>query len=289
MIATMAGDPFSPITFGARLRSVEAGAVILTETAHPPALRLPAHRHELPNLVFVLEGSFLETMQGQSHECKPGSMLLKPGGAIHEDRYGNNGARCLIVEIKAELMSLAKSLPSLFDRIEHFCSGFHSLIGGRIYNELKILDSASTVAIEGLVLELLSQSLRVKQERLRNTRQKPAWLNQAKELIEERYYTDLSLARIASIVGVHPAHLARKFRRQYGLTVGECIRKLRIQQAIHELTFSDKPVMQIALDAGFYDQSHFSHNFKKHTGQTPAELRRIHHRGRRDQDSVSSS
>ena len=277
MMETIVMDSFSPITFGARLRSVEAGAVVLTETTHPAALRLPAHRHERPNLVFVLEGSFLETTPGERHECKPGSMLVKPGGAIHEDLYGCKGARCLIVEMKPALMSIAgPSISPLLEKIDHFKDEFHSLIAGRIYNEFQIQDSASMIAIEGLVLELLAQCLRMEQEKIRSGRKKPQWLSRIKELIHERYVENLSLGRIASIIGVHPAHLARKFRMEFGLTVGQYIRKLRIQRAIRELAFTDKSVMQIALDSGFYDQSHFTHNFKKQTGQTPAEVRRFH-------------
>lgn len=278
MMNKMAVDSFSPITFGARLNTMEAGAVIVTETTHAPALKLPAHFHELPNLVFVLEGSFLETAAGQTHECRPGSMLLKPGGAIHEDRYGQTGAHCLIVEMKPALMSLTGSLTSLLKTIDHFQDGFHSLIAGRIYNEFQIQDSASPIAIEGLVLELLAQCLRMKQEKV-SGRKKSEWLSRAKDLIQERYNENLSLGRIASLVGIHPAHLARSFRMEFGLTIGQYIRKLRIQHAIRELTFTSKSVMQIALDAGFYDQSHFTHNFKKHTGQTPAALRRTHKTG----------
>jgi AraC-like DNA-binding protein len=35
------------------------------------------------------------------------------------------------------------------------------------------------------------------------------------------------------------------------------------------------------LQAGFYDQSHFTRHFRRHTGQTPGEFRRTHQRGRR--------
>ncbi len=272
----MAVDFFSPITLGATVRSVEADTVVLTETRHAPALTLPKHCHELPNLVFVLDGSFQETTADQSHECKPGSMLLKPGGAIHEDRYGRTGAYCLIVELKPALMALVGALAPLLKTIDHFRSGFHSLIAGRIYSELRIQDSASLIAIEGLVLELLAQSQRMKQERIRSEPKQSEWLSRAKELINERYDENLRLNEIASIVGIHPAHMARKFRMEFGLTIGQYIRKLRVERAIRELTFTDKSVMQIALDAGFYDQSHFTHNFKKQTGETPAALRRIH-------------
>jgi AraC family transcriptional regulator len=48
---------------------------------------------------------------------------------------------------------------------------------------------------------------------------------------------------------------------------------LRIEEACAALTTSDMPINEIALAAGFYDQSHFSNTFKKITGMTPAAWR----------------
>jgi AraC family transcriptional regulator len=101
------------------------------------------------------------------------------------------------------------------------------------------------------------------------------WLLNAKCYVEQHYRERLSLAEIASAVEVHPAHLARTFRARFGITVGSYIRRLRIEAAIEELQ-SHKPVVEIALAAGFYDQSHFHHVFKKYTGFTPAEFRLLH-------------
>jgi AraC family transcriptional regulator len=49
---------------------------------------------------------------------------------------------------------------------------------------------------------------------------------------------------------------------------------LRIEDACRRLATSDAPLVAIALDAGFADQSHFAKTFKRQTGMTPAEYRR---------------
>jgi AraC family transcriptional regulator len=95
----------------------------------------------------------------------------------------------------------------------------------------------------------------------------------ARELCHEQFAQSISLAGVAHSVGVHPAHLARMFRRHYQCTVGEYIRRLRLDHAARELTRSDRPVVDIASASGFYDQSHFTHAFKLHTGLTPTGYR----------------
>src|SRR5262245_35676700 len=97
-------------------------------------------------------------------------------------------------------------------------------------------------------------------------------------IVKEREF-QLSLRRVLIVVGRvlivvdHPVHLAREFHKYYQCTIGEYLRKLRIDFACHEVISSDSTLAEIALDAGFFDQSHFSRTFKCHTGLTPTEFR----------------
>ena len=139
----------------------------------------------------------------------------------------------------------------------------------RIYNEFSFMDECSILSIEALILELLAKTIRENAEP-----GIPLWLKRAKELMKEEFKTSPDLKRIATIAGVHPAHLARTFRKRYGCTIGEYLRQLRLEQAIKDLEQSDKSISQISQEAGFYDQSHFVRCFKKQTGMTPARYRR---------------
>jgi AraC family transcriptional regulator len=94
-------------------------------------------------------------------------------------------------------------------------------------------------------------------------------------MIVEHFSETLTLTQIAQVVGVHPVYLATAFRKKFGLTIGEFVRKLRIEHACDELIKGDLPLAAIALDAGFVDQSHFSKVFKLQVGTTPANYRRI--------------
>jgi AraC family transcriptional regulator len=98
--------------------------------------------------------------------------------------------------------------------------------------------------------------------------------------VRERLHDGLdrswSLGEIAQSAGVTADHLAREFRRHHGSSVGEYVRGLRVELACRRLAESDDPLAEIALAAGFYDQSHFTRTFKRRMGTTPAAFRALH-------------
>jgi AraC family transcriptional regulator len=133
------------------------------------------------------------------------------------------------------------------------------------------MDEAAPLAIEGLAFEILVEAARSNSRRTEP--QPPRWLKQARDLLHAEFSQNLSLPEIALAVGVHPVYLARQFRKHYHCTIGEYVRRLRVECACREITQSDTPLIEIAAAAGFYDQSHFSRTFKRLTGLTPAEYR----------------
>jgi len=106
----------------------------------------------------------------------------------------------------------------------------------------------------------------------------PRWLRQVRDLLHDEFTESPSLHDIAQAVGVHPAHLARLFRQRYHCTIGDYLRELRLERARHLLSTSNTPLAEIALSAGYSDQSHFSAALKRSTGLTPSEFRRIFRR-----------
>ena len=105
------------------------------------------------------------------------------------------------------------------------------------------------------------------------------WIQKAKNLIGERFQSPLTVSEVAELVQVHPVSLARAFRRTYHCTVGEYVRRLRIEFACQKLASSEEPLVEIALSSGFSEQSHFCRIFKRLTGLTPSQYRNNFHQG----------
>lgn len=100
------------------------------------------------------------------------------------------------------------------------------------------------------------------------------WLGEARDLLRTRTPAPLSLGELAAAVGVHPVHLARSFRREFGMTVSQYSRALRLDWAAAQLA-GEAPLARIALEAGFADQSHFTRAFRGYTGMTPGRYRKL--------------
>jgi AraC family transcriptional regulator len=98
-------------------------------------------------------------------------------------------------------------------------------------------------------------------------------------LIRERFSEGLTLDDISAAAGVHPVHISRAFRRHHRCTVGDYVRRLRVEYASRHMLTSKETLLEIATAAGFSDQSHFSRVFKRQMGMTPTQYQKTH-RGR---------
>ena len=80
---------------------------------------------------------------------------------------------------------------------------------------------------------------------------------------------------LSAMAELSPYQLDRRMQQIFGLTTGQWVLKQRIDYARFELSETDKPLAEIALDSGYEDQSAFSRQFKKATGLTPSQVRRL--------------
>lgn len=241
----------------------------LSECVYPAGMSLSPHRHLHAYLSFVLSGSYKEKYGDRECVCTAGALRFLPPEELHENQF-DTSVRCLLVNIEPlALDRLGDHAPVL--RTPGEVSGLaSSWLANRMYREFLATDDIAPLAMEGVLLEILAESARVIGECGANA---PIWLRRVREALEDSYLLAPSLAELAAIGGVHPVHLSREFRKHYDTTIGEFIRKRRIEHACHLLANSDKPLSEIALMCGFSDQSHFCAMFKSHTSLTPAKFR----------------
>ncbi|HLK55180.1 MAG TPA: AraC family transcriptional regulator, partial [Chthonomonadaceae bacterium] len=102
----------------------------------------------------------------------------------------------------------------------------------------------------------------------------PAWLRQAREFLHAHFTEEVSIGAIAAAVNVHPSHLMRGFRKHYQMSIGDYVRKLRIEYACSLLSHSDLFPAQVGYTVGFAQQSHFCRTFKALVGMTPTEYQK---------------
>ena len=88
--------------------------------------------------------------------------------------------------------------------------------------------------------------------------------------------SDFNVEALADIVGMSRAQLHRRVKEATGITVGEFIRNLRLQQAARMLEKGDNTVQQVAWAVGFSNPTHFSAAFKRYFGVSPMEYMNKH-------------
>jgi AraC-like DNA-binding protein len=84
-----------------------------------------------------------------------------------------------------------------------------------------------------------------------------------------------SVEELATIAGMSVYQLDRRMRRVFGLKTGQWVLKSRIGYASAILIDTDTPVADVAIEAGYVDQSSFSRQFRRSTGLTPSEYRKL--------------
>ena len=252
-------------------KSLKVSDFILTEASYEARSRLPSHAHERSYFCFVLHGTYTERYARQEILCKPATVTFRASDEPHEALLHDVDSRVFVVEISPRWIETLRADSLSLKSAHGFCGGAAPRLCASLNREFHKTDTAAKLAIEGLAIELLADASRQSNTKIRTA---PPWLKQARELIVDHFPATLPLTEIAAAVGVHPVYLATAFREKFGITIGEFVRRLRIEHACKELSKGDLPLVTIALQAGFVDQSHFSKVFKLYVGTTPARYRR---------------
>jgi AraC family transcriptional regulator len=177
------------------------------------------------------------------------------------------------VHIKPRWLDYIGEKPEVLYRPAYFYGGLPVCLAARLFREYRRGDSASLLAMEGLTLEMIAAASN--EDVGRREFKSPPWLDRTREFLHAEFARNLTIENIAKVAGVHPSHLARSFREQVGYTIGEYVRRLRVEFASQHLSSTDAPLGEIAAAAGFSDQSHLSRTFKTYFGVTPGEYRKI--------------
>lgn len=257
--------------YGETKRKRKIRGFTLAETIYPPLLCIPRHSHEDAYFCLVLRGSYSEVYGSKSRTCSPFTLAFHPQAEVHSENFGGSEVCSFNVGIEHSCMDHVREYSRVLEHPAHLQGGTTGMLAMRLYNEFRHMDEVSPLAIEGLVLELVAEASRRADGKFR--RKPQTWLRQVRDLLHARFAENLPLSEIAMEVGFHPAHIAREFRRSFQCTIGEYVRQLRVEYACRSLVETSMPLMSVALDAGFFDQSHFCRVFRELTGVTPREYR----------------
>jgi AraC family transcriptional regulator len=258
--------------FGRFQTEAEAGGFTLAHIDADPHRDVQRHTHDAAHFIFVTRGPYVTSAAGAPDVCIAPLLVYNPPGTTHRDRFqrrsdGGFDGKFLSISVAPERWkSIAEAVPLA----ERAMTVNANALAMRLVRELASWEPSSVLVAEGICLELLAGVARTREYESGGVGLRtPKWLSVAREMLRDG---SPSIAEIAQTCGVHPVHLARTFRRFFGCSPGAYLRRARVERAAGMLR-GRLSLAEVALRAGFADQSHMTHAFRAHLGVTPAALR----------------
>jgi AraC family transcriptional regulator len=101
----------------------------------------------------------------------------------------------------------------------------------------------------------------------------PARLRLVKEVVHAKMEDELTLAEMAQLAELSPAHFSRMFRKSTGETPHQFVLRQRVERAKQMLREAEMRVLDVAVACGFKTQQHFARVFRRICGASPTEYR----------------
>jgi len=197
--------------------------------------------------------------------------VIKPGDTVHENVFGPEGARTLQIALpKCELIAYE----GLGFRGWGWTHGGPAVAGFlRLWKVLKLSDSGSSdaQAVARAVCDALACCEQLSSGAKGDA---PQWLRRVHERLSDEP-SGHTVAQLATQADVHPVYLAQQFRRWFGTSITEFVRRHKTQCAAQLMAHGTLRLSPVAHASGFTDHAHLCRTFKRETGMTPGSFRRL--------------
>jgi AraC-like DNA-binding protein/mannose-6-phosphate isomerase-like protein (cupin superfamily) len=259
----------------------------ISNLAHFCNKSFECHWHDGVELLYVVDGELMHTVNGQRFLMREGDFMFVNSGSMHEGQATELGrGRYVVVSFLTSLLcpedkgriadkyfgeTMSKeNFPLLFlpssnpraQAIESLCDEVCRLNKERppCY-ELKI--KSALFEVWAILFSEASERGSKQKSDVRISR-----IKRALEYIGENYQNKLTLCDIAASCNISESELCRSFKKAMHRTLFDYITGLRLRKSI-ELLEEGKSVTEAALSSGFFDSSYYTKMFKRYMNCTP--------------------
>jgi AraC family transcriptional regulator len=221
------------------------------------------HYHDNAHISLVLHGACVERKR-VSYDRTPGKITYYSAREPHQIMHIRKPSRHINLEIE----------DSFFTKYNVSDEAIHTAITKnpdakfmmvKMYKELLAGDDFSNTSIQMLLLRLVHKT-----RKLLHEEGLPQWVKTVKALLYDKWDETVTLHDLSVAANVHPVTVSKYFPQYFSCTLGEYMRKLKIEKALGLIKASPRSLTEIAYECGFADQSHFIRVFKEFTGYLPA-------------------
>ena len=243
--------------------------------------RFNKHFHEAYTIGLNEGGQGCCQHHGETHIHYPGSFNLMNPGDIHTGQVASHDGWMfrnlyislpLIEQVLSQLEWAGKGTPQFTQPV-----AWDPSLRPIFYQLFRaVAESGSMLGQQSLLLELLSRFFHVHAERPFELSPLPSEskaVAQVRSYLEAHYAETVTVEDLAKLVSLSPYYLIRCFRRQVGCPPHQYQRHCQLLQVKQALRTAAS-LSTIALEYGFYDQSHLNRAFKQTFGVTPGQYQR---------------
>lgn len=258
------------------------------------------HIHRFLELAYVIEGSAVHGMNGEEAVISRGDYIIIDLGDIHYYKALESGTLKIrnllfLPEFVDRMLVNAKSFSEILNCYLVKCSNGRtpSAVANRIFHDgdghiFEILEHLAheyeekklgyLETIRCALIELIIETVRKAAPEHRKSDIGKAMTNSTEsicEYITENYMKNITLSDICTEKGYSVPYVSRKFKEENGMTFSRYLQQMRINEARRLLSESNKKIIDIAEIVGYSDIKFFNSLFKKYTGKTPREYRKL--------------
>ena len=257
-------------------------------TSSHPRYVMSYHWHVEYEVIRILEGSLLVTLDKKNLQANAGDVIFIHSGILHSGIPDHCVYQCIVFDmnhflslnaagnayipriIHQDIMifhhfsdkqpEILRCINSLFDSMEQKNEGYEMIVLGQFYHFFGLIFG------NHYYLESTTQT--------RKDYKRILQLKNVVKLIEKNYTRPLTLQELSASVSMSPKYFCRFFSEMTHQTPMDYLNRQRIAKACIQLDTTDDSITDVAYSNGFNDLSYFIRTFKKYKGTTPGKYKK---------------
>jgi AraC-like DNA-binding protein len=249
------------------------------ETNQPTAFH--SHDHHL-ELQYISQGKGVISIEGRLYHVVAGDLMVYNKGAIHDECaspdegmwFYNCGLRGLRLDgLPADHLLSDQISPVLHTgELAQDISHIFSVMYHQMERDGKAGNAISQYLLCSLLTMVMFQLPHVPKE---PQNKRDQMLNQVKDYMDHHYIEELTVEKLSTLAHMSMSSFAHQFKKRSGFSPVQYIIRLRVGKAQQLLFSTDDSITDISMQVGFDNLSYFNNQFKKFTGMSPQNYRKL--------------
>lgn len=241
----------------------------------------PFHYHHWCELYYLIEGSCTYSIGNVKYVLNAGDWVFIPCDVEHKVFYNTSPHKRILFHFTQNYFPFP-----LLNKMNVFLSNpvfvpnekekeAMDTIAVKLCEEYKKPDEYSDVLYRNLLFELLLFFVR-KQSDVETSEILNLITEHTIDYIRDNFGRNITLDELADMNNICAAHMCRKFKKDTGMTISDCIRRVRMENAKKLLSETEESISAISEKCGFTDSNYFSSIFKKEEKISPLKYRKTY-------------